>query len=125
MTKLQKVSCVVLSIFFFAVLAVQSGPFFLRGNVYRQFPLYCFLEERARSVPQREDPETAGILTEANREYLAGLMEKENALERKAEETPEPEQEAAPEETPKAEQDTVPEETPEEPAPEEAPPAEQ
>lgn len=78
MTKLQKISCVVLSVCFFAVLAVLPGPFFLRGNVYRQFPLYCFLEERARSVPWREDPETYERLMEKNAEYLAEQMEAEN-----------------------------------------------
>ena len=78
MTKLQKVSCIILSIFFFAVLLLVPGPFFLRGNVYRQLPLYCFLEEEATSVPQREDPETYEKLVESNAKYLADMMKAEN-----------------------------------------------
>lgn len=78
MTKLQKVSCIILSVFFFAVLLLVPGPFFLRGNVYRQLPLYCFLEEEARSVPQREDPETYEKLVESNAKYLADMMKAEN-----------------------------------------------
>lgn len=80
MTKLQKISCVFLSVCFFAVLAGMPGAFFLRGNVYRQFPLYCFLEEKVRSVPQREDPDTYEKLMESNARYLAEQMEKENQI---------------------------------------------
>ena len=78
MTKLQKVTCIILSVFFFAVLLLVPGPFFLRGNVYRQLPLYCFLEEEATSVPQREDPETYEKLVESNAKYLADMMKAEN-----------------------------------------------
>lgn len=78
MTKLQKISCVFLSVCFFAVLAEMPGQFFLRGNVYRQFPLYCFLEEKVRSVSQREDPETSEKLMESSAVYLAEQVEKEN-----------------------------------------------
>ena len=78
MTKLQKVSCIILSIFFFAVLLLVPGPFFWRENVYRQLPLYCFLEEEATSVPQREDPETYEKLVESNAKYLADMMKAEN-----------------------------------------------
>ena len=74
MTKLQKVTCIILSVFFFAVLLLVPGPFFLRGNVYRQLPLYCFLEEEATSVPQREDPETYEKLVESNAKYLADIF---------------------------------------------------
>lgn len=78
MTKLQKVTCIILSVFFFAVLLLVPGPFFLRGNVYRQLPLYCFLEEEATSVPQREDPETYEKLVGSNAKYLADMMKAEN-----------------------------------------------
>ena len=50
----------------------------MRGNVYRQLPLYCFLEEEATSVPQREDPETYEKLVESNAKYLADMMKAEN-----------------------------------------------
>lgn len=78
MTRLQKISCVILSLCFFSVLAVKPGLFFIGGNVYRQLPLYCFLEQKARKVPLREDPETYKILQENNGEYLARLIEEEN-----------------------------------------------
>lgn len=68
-----------LSLCFFAVLAVMPGPFFLKGNVYRQLPLYCFLEEEARSIPQREDPETYEKIIESNAGYLSERMQEENA----------------------------------------------
>ena len=71
MTKLQKACCIIMSLCFWAVLAVMPGPFFMRGNAYRQFPLYCFLEKKARSVPEREDPETYEKLMEGNAAYLA------------------------------------------------------
>ena len=50
----------------------------MRGNVYRQLPLYCFLEEEATSVPQREDPETYEKLVGSNAKYLADMMKAEN-----------------------------------------------
>lgn len=78
MTRLQKISCVILSLCFFTVLAMRPGLFFMGGNVYRQLPLYCFLEQKARKVPLREDPETYKILQENNGEYLARLIEEEN-----------------------------------------------
>ena len=46
--------------------------------MYRQLPLYCFLEEEAASVPQREDPETYEKLVESNAKYLADMMKAEN-----------------------------------------------
>lgn len=81
MTRFQKVFCVVLSLCFFAVLAMTPEWLFLSGNIYRQLPLYRFLEERARSVPQREDPETYQLLVENNTRYLERMMEAENQPE--------------------------------------------
>ena len=62
MTRFQKVFCVILSLCFFAVLAMAPEWLFLGGNIYRQLPLYRFLEEKARSMSQREDPETYQLL---------------------------------------------------------------
>ena len=81
MTRFQKVFCVVLSLCFFAVLAMTPEWLFLSGNISRQLPLYRFLEERARSVPQREDPETYQLLVENNTRYLERMMEAENQPE--------------------------------------------
>ncbi len=78
MTRFQKVFCVVLSLCFFAVLAVTPEWLYLGGNIYRQLPLYRFLEEKARNMPQREDPETYRLLVENNTRYLEEMMEAEN-----------------------------------------------
>lgn len=78
MTKFQKAFCVLLSLCFFAVLAMMPGPFFLKNNVYRQLPLYCFLEEEASSISQREDPETLARIVESNAAYLGEKVQAEN-----------------------------------------------
>lgn len=104
MTKFQKAVCILLSLCFFAVLAAAPEPFFLRGNVYRQLPLYCFLEEEARSIPQREDPETVDQIIESNAKYLGERVQAENAEaaepEVTAEPTKEPEVTAEPTDSP-------------------------
>lgn len=68
-----------LSLCFFAVLALMPGPFFLRGNVYRQLPLYCFLEKEATGIPQSEDPETYEKIIAANAQYLGRKVQQENS----------------------------------------------
>lgn len=68
-----------MSLCFFAVLALVPEPFFLQDNVYRQLPLYCFLEKEAASVPQREDPETNEALIASNAEYLSEQVKRENS----------------------------------------------
>lgn len=70
MTNFQKAFCIFLSLCFFAVLAVTPDPFFLQGNVYRQLPLYCFLEEKAASAPTGEDAETGELIVAENGKYL-------------------------------------------------------
>ena len=47
MTNVQKAFCILLSMCFFATLAVLPGTFFTGENVYRHLPLYRFLEKRA------------------------------------------------------------------------------
>lgn len=126
MTKFQKAFCILLSLCFFAVLAVMPGPFYLRGNVYRQLPLYCFLEEEARSTPQREDPETLNQIIESNADYLGERVQRENTegavqeeneavREKEAESAKEQEKtkEAAPTEAPGPTEKQVPTEMPE------------
>ncbi len=78
MTRFQKVFCVILSLCFFAILAMAPEWLFLGGNIYRQLPLYRFLEEKARSMSQREDPETYQLLVENNTRYLEEQIEEEN-----------------------------------------------
>ena len=43
MTNFQKAFCILLSMCFFAALAVLPGTFFTGENVYRHLPLYRFL----------------------------------------------------------------------------------
>lgn len=67
-----------MSLCFFAVLALMPGPFFLQENVYRRLPLYCFLEKEAGSVPLREDPETYEMIIASNAKYLGEQVRREN-----------------------------------------------
>ena len=55
MTNIQRAFCVVLSLIFLGVVAVLPGDFFRHGEIYRQLPLYCFLEKKAL---QKEMAET-------------------------------------------------------------------
>ena len=57
MTNVQKAFCILLSMCFFATLAVLPGTFFTGENVYRHLPLYRFLEKRAHTS-SCEDLET-------------------------------------------------------------------
>ena len=56
-TNVQKAFCILLSMCFFATLAVLPGTFFTGENVYRHLPLYRFLEKRAH-MSSYEDIET-------------------------------------------------------------------
>lgn len=69
-----------MSLCFFAVLALVPGPFYLQENVYRQLPLYCFLEKKAESVPWQEDPETYEKIIASNGAYLGEQVQRENGL---------------------------------------------
>ncbi len=78
MTNFQKAFCVFLSLCFTAVLAFFPEPFFLRGNVYRQIPLYDFLEKEVWSTSIETDKETEECLIEKNAQYLTGKVAEEN-----------------------------------------------
>ena len=77
MTKFQKAVSVCMSLCFFMILAVLPGQFFFRENVYRQLPLYCFLEERAASAPPAQDWETYEKIVAANGAYLGKKIRQE------------------------------------------------
>lgn len=77
MTNFQKVFSVALSLCFFVVLAVVQNSFFLRENVYRQLPLYCFLEDKAARMSICEDRETYEKIVAANAEYLGKKVREE------------------------------------------------
>lgn len=78
MTRIQKAFCCFLCLCFFGVLAVLPEPFSRWENVYRQFPLYCFLEKKEKQAAWEGDEKTVGLLIQANGEYLGLLAEAEN-----------------------------------------------
>ena len=71
---------------FFAVLAVMPGSFIMQKNVYRQLPLFQFLERKAARDFQRKDPDTYAKIVENHTEYLSAMVEKENEEVRKEQE---------------------------------------
>lgn len=78
MTNFRKAFCVLLSIVFFCVLALVPGPYFLRGDVFRQLPLYGFLKDQTLAASARADRETDELLAENNAAYLGQQMKAEN-----------------------------------------------
>ena len=69
---------------FFAVLAMLPEPFSLwetLQNVYRQFPFYYFIEEKAQETWLELDGETLAEIGKRNGEYLGELAEAERNLE--------------------------------------------
>lgn len=69
---------------FFAVLAMLPEPFSLwetLQNVYRQFPFYYFIEEKAQETWMELDGETLAEIGKRNGEYLGELAEAERNLE--------------------------------------------
>ena len=62
---------------FFAVLAVMPGSFILQKNVYRQLPLFRFLERKAARDFQRKDPDTYAKIVENHTESLGAMVEKQ------------------------------------------------
>ena len=70
--------CTFMCLAFFAVLAVMPGSFILQKNVYRQLPLFRFLERKAVRDYQRKDPDTYEKIVENHTEYLSAMVEKEN-----------------------------------------------
>ena len=60
------------------VLAIVPGVFALQKNVFRQLPLYRFLEGQAMEDLQRQDQETYEKLVESNTRYLGKMVREEN-----------------------------------------------
>lgn len=117
MTNFQKAFCIVLSMCFFATLAVLPGALFTGENVYRHLPLYRFLEEKTQ-VHSYEDQETYEKIAEENGKYLgrqaqSELIKAEAEMTPVSKETPEPEEMEVPTETPEPEETEAPTETPE------------
>jgi hypothetical protein len=83
-TNIQKAFCVVLSLIFLCVVAALPGDFFKHGEIYRQLPLYCFLEKKALQEENGQDRETEMLLQEKNAEHLGEEVEAENRKEQEA-----------------------------------------
>ena len=86
MTRTRKTICTLMCLAFFAVLAVMPGSFIMQKNVYRQLPLFRFLERKAARDFQRKDPDTYAKIVEKHTEYLGTMVEKENEEVRKEQE---------------------------------------
>ena len=74
----------VLSLIFLCVVAALPGDFFKHGEIYRQLPLYCFLEKKALQEENGQDRETEMLLQEKNAEHLGEEVEAENRKEQEA-----------------------------------------
>lgn len=85
-TRTRKTICTLMCLAFFAVLAVMPGSFIMQKNVYRQLPLFRFLERKAARDFQRKDPDTYAKIVENHTEYLGAMVEKENEEVRKEKE---------------------------------------
>ena len=59
-------------------LSVTAGVLVLHENVFRQLPLYCFLEEKAQERSVGQDRETYEKLMESNARYLGRMVVEEN-----------------------------------------------
>ena len=77
-SKVRQVFYLVLEFCIFVVLAVVPGVFALQKNVFRQLPLYRFLEGQAVEDLQRQDQETYEKLVESNTRYLGKMVREEN-----------------------------------------------
>lgn len=85
-TRTRKTICTLMCLAFFAVLAVMPGSFIMQKNVYRQLPLFRFLERKVARDFQRKDPDTYAKIVEKHTEYLGAMVEKENEEVRKEQE---------------------------------------
>lgn len=84
MTRVQKVFCIFLCLCFLVVLAVMPEPFSLWKiieNVYRQFPLYYFIEEKTQETWLETDKQTLAQIARENGKYLGQQMQSNNKTE--------------------------------------------
>ncbi len=59
-------------------LSVTAGVLVMHENIFRQLPLYCFLEEKAQERSVGQDRETYEKLMESNARYLGRMVVDEN-----------------------------------------------
>ena len=84
MTRVQKVFCIFLCLCFLVVLAVMPEPISLWKiieNVYRQFPLYYFIEEKTQETWLETDKQTLAQIARENGKYLGQQMQSKNKTE--------------------------------------------
>ena len=84
MTRVQKVFCVFLCLCFLVVLAVMPEPFSLWKiieNVYRQFPLYYFIEEKTQETWLVTDKQTLAQIARENGKYLGQQLQSSDNTE--------------------------------------------
>lgn len=115
MTRTRKTICTLMCLAFFAVLAVMPGSFILQKNVYRQLPLFRFLERKAARDFQRKDPDTYAKIVENHTEFLGAMVEKENeeVRDEQEKETDKQAEKDSAKETEKSQQDKTATATPE------------
>lgn len=92
MTRVQKVFCVFLCLCFLVVLAVMPEPFSLWKiieNVYRQFPLYYFIEEKTQETWMETDKQTLAQIARENGKYLGQQVRSSDKTENRTEENKE------------------------------------
>ena len=114
-TRTRKTICTLMCLAFFAVLAVMPGSFIMQKNVYRQLPLFRFLERKAARDFQRKDPDTYAKIVENHTEYLGAMVEKENeeVRDEQEKETDKQAEKDSAKETEKSQQDKTATATPE------------
>ena len=84
MTRVQKVFCVFLCLCFLVVLAVMPEPFSLWKiieNVYRQCPLYYFIEEKTQETWLETDKQTLAQIARENGKYLGQQLQSSDNTE--------------------------------------------
>ena len=69
-TKFRKILYLVVEGCVLVTLSVTAGILVMHENVFRQLPLYCFLEEKAQERSAGQDRETYEKLMESNARYL-------------------------------------------------------
>ena len=78
MSKVRRAVYLIVECCVFSALAVVPGVITLQKNVFRQLPLYRFLEGQAVEAVQRQDQETYEKLVESNTRYLGKMVREEN-----------------------------------------------
>lgn len=82
MTRVQRVYSVFLAVCLLGMILFLPEAFFIQGNLYRQFPVYSFLEETHMSSDQWKDWETINEITEKNMGYTVRKTEEKEVSER-------------------------------------------